>query len=304
MSKYYYITTFILLLLVSYLGITYSYEYVDGVIKFELVGDYIKYVDVYSEYEEEGVLVYRDNKDISSFVKIEDNINMNKLGEYKVRYSIGNEYINRVVRVVDRERPQIELVGGEEISILVSSNYYEYGYKVKDNYDKNLDKRIEIKNNIDNNKIGSYYVEYKVEDSSGNVGIKRRKVNVVEPNIGMTSSQQGIRKINEYNLSRYSNTIIKNYFIDKGIYYEGYSNDSSGEYKIILKNRDNGIEKIYKMDSDKDNYYYGEIRLDNILNGMYDLYIEGSDRERLINGLDVYSKIFRGRVGDKLISVI
>ena len=72
MKRIVFLTSFIIILLVSFLGITYSYEYNDNeIFKFELIGPSVLYIDVNSEYEEYGVKVVNNNIDVSSLVKID-----------------------------------------------------------------------------------------------------------------------------------------------------------------------------------------------------------------------------------------
>lgn len=309
MKKYYYITTFIIMLIVSFVGITYSYEYNgDDTIKFELIGPQLLYVDVNTEYKEYGIMVKYHGMDISKQVEIDSNeVDTSKLGNYQVKYSIktdtGSEYIYREVIVVDMSKPKIELIGGEEVKVLLGGTYVEYGYKVEDNYDKDIQDKVIVSGNVDTSKIGEYQIKYTVSDSSNNKSEAIRKVLVVEPNISLSSNENGIveNKINEKN---YSNTIILNEFNSQGIYYEGYTRQDSAVYKIKLKSVDSSLEYTYNMGTVKNNYYSGKLDLTRISNGVYEVYLVGSKEERLINELSTLSRIVRSRVGDKLVSVI
>ena len=309
MKKYYYITTFIIMLIVSFVGITYSYEYNgDDTIKFELIGPQLLYVDVNTEYKEYGIMVKYHGMDISKQVEIDSNeVDTSKLGNYQVKYSIktdtGSEYIYREVIVVDMSKPKIELIGGEEVKVLLGGTYVEYGYKVEDNYDKDIQDKVIVSGNVDTSKIGEYQIKYTVSDSSNNKSEVIRKVLVVEPNISLSSNENGIveNKINEKN---YSNTIILNEFNSQGIYYEGYTRQDSSVYKIKLKSVNSSLEYTYNMGTVKNNYYSGKLDLTRISNGVYEVYLVGSKEERLINKLSTLSRIVRSRVGDKLVSVI
>ena len=83
-----YIIGFITILLVSFLGITYSYEYTDNSsLVFELIGPSTLYIDVNSEYEEYGIKVTYNGVDISSTVSVDSSsLNTDKLGEYPSRF--------------------------------------------------------------------------------------------------------------------------------------------------------------------------------------------------------------------------
>ena len=309
MKKYYYVTTFIILMLVSFIGITYSYEYENSdSIKFELIGPSTLYVDVNTDYVEYGIKIKYKNMDISDQVIIDDSqVNMAVLGKYLVKYTISidgiSEYIYREVIVIDKTSPVIELVGGEDISILINGSYREYGYSVSDNYDDDLDDKVKVSGEVDTSKEGTYLISYTVVDSSGNEGVAVRKVNVMEPIVSLDSNLSGIVNSNEINVSKHSNTIVKNSFNENGIYYEGYVKDKSEVYKIKLKNKNNSLEYTYNMTVSKSNYYSGELDLTMVDNGEYDVYVVAKNEERLLNKLNIFSKIVRAKVGNKLVSV-
>ena len=309
MNKMYYVVIFITVLLISFLGITYSYEYNDdSSLEFELVGPTTLYLDVYSEYEEYGIKVLYNNKNISDQVQIDDSkLNMNELGEYRIKYEVNinnrHEYVYRKVVVMDRKAPVIELTGGKDIYILLNGNYYEHGYTVNDNYDKNLDKKVTTSGSVNTSKEGEYVITYSVTDSSGNKGEVKRTVSVKKPVISIgTGRQNGIRA-GFYNVRSFANTVIINKFNNNGIYYSGYVSNDSNDYKIKLKNRNNSLEYLYTMKKDKNHYYSGNLDLTLLANGVYDVYIIGNKEERLLNKLDDFGRIVRAKVGNKLITM-
>lgn len=189
MRKLFYITTIIVIVLVGFLGVTYSYEYNDdSFFKFELIGPYELYLDVNSEYNEYGVKVIKNGYDVSSNVIIDNSlVNMNKLGEYRVKYEIKNdgytEYIYRIVKVIDNIAPVIKLNGEEIVYVKLGDSYKEYGCVVNDNYDNNLDKKVIVSSNLNTSKIGEYVIEYRVSDSSGNESRVSRIVKVIDDDI-------------------------------------------------------------------------------------------------------------------------
>jgi len=183
MKRVYYVTTFVVLLLISYLGITYSFAYSEDnqVIEFRLVGPELLYMDVNTEYKEYGVKAVYNGKDISDKVIIDNSLLItNVLGEYKVKYSVildgVEEYIYRDVKVIDTVSPVIELLGEEKVHVLLNGIYIEDGYKVSDNYDKNLEKEVNISGKVNVEKEGSYFLTYSVMDSSGNKASVKREV--------------------------------------------------------------------------------------------------------------------------------
>ena len=186
MKKIMYVTSFIIIMLVSFLGITYSYEY-NGMesLKFVLIGPSTLYMDVNTIYQEYGVKVFNNGVDISSSVKIDSSlVNVNLLGEYKVKYEIdvdGNkEYVYRDVIVIDNDSPEIKLKGEEIVYINLNDVYYEEGYEVSDNYDVGLDRKVSIRGRVDTSVLGEYELLYSTVDSSGNIGSVKRLVIVKE----------------------------------------------------------------------------------------------------------------------------
>lgn len=182
MKKIFGITILIFVLLVSFLGITYSYEYNDSEsVSFELIGPYKLYLNIYDEYKENGVKVIRNGVDISSYVKIDNSsVNTKKVGEYKVKYELfidGNiEYIYRLVFVKEDIKPEIKLIGDEILYLNLNEIYIEPGYEVSDNYDMTVADRVVIIGEVDTTKVGEYILEYSVIDSSGNKSVAFRKI--------------------------------------------------------------------------------------------------------------------------------
>lgn len=182
MRKIYITSCFVVLLLISFLSITYSYEYNENFsLTFELVGDYKLNLFLHDEYVEYGVKVLYNEKDISSLVKIDDSmVDMNRVGVYKVKYEVIIdgicEYVYRLVSVIDNIKPQIMLDGDNMVYINLGDEYIEPGYNVTDNYDIDLFDKVNVTTNLDVNNVGMYEIEYSVMDSSGNTSVVKRVV--------------------------------------------------------------------------------------------------------------------------------
>lgn len=304
MKRIYYVTAFVLVILVSFLGVTYSFELdSENNITFQIYGPSELYIDVGKEYTEYGIKVIDGSKDVSSKVKIDTSeLDINKLGEYRVKYQYKDEYVYRKIFVIDKEKPEIKLLGGEELTILLGGNYSESGYEVIDNYDKDLEKDVKVKGKVNTSKEGEYILEYSVSDKSGNIGSAKRKVIVKKGVISTSRDSSGRVSAGSYNVYLYSNTLVKNKFNDNGVYLEGYVKDNAKKYEIKLKNRDNSFEYTYSMKKTKNNYYAGNLDLTLLKNGKYDVYVVGNKSEKLISKLDIYSRIVRAKVGNKLIT--
>ena len=304
MNKVYYVTAVVLLILISVLGVTYSFEYDDDAdISFEILGPEILYMDVNTKYTEYGIKVLYNGRDVSKFVKIDTSkLKIDILGQYKVKYQFGNEYVYRDVVVIDKESPEITLLGGDEVNILLGGNYSEAGYTVTDNYDKELEKNVKIDGKVDVNKEGEYILNYTVSDNSGNVGTTKRKVIVKKGVVSANRETGGRVSPASYNVYLYSNTVVKNKFNDTGVYYEGYVRENSNSYRLKLKNRQSKGQYLYAMNISKPNFYKGNVDLTTVKNGVYDVYVVSSKEEKLINKLDIYSRLVRAKVGNKLIT--
>ena len=305
MRKIYYVSLALIVLIVSFLGITYSFEYDnDDNIKFELLGPSTFYLGVGDDYQEYGIKVIYHGIDVSKDVIVDNsNLNNSKLGEYKVKYEYMDEYVYRDVIVIDKTKPVISLLGGEEVYILLNGKYQEAGYMVTDNYDTDLNDKVKISGSVNTKKEGEYEIKYTVSDNSGNTVEAIRKVIVKKPVITVETGFNTRVSPTSYNVTLYSNTVVKNNFYEYGIYYEGYIKTVADKYKIKLKNRDNKLEYVYNMNVTKRNYYSGNLNLTTIANGKYDLYIVSNKEEKLLNKLDIFSKIVRAKVGNKLVTV-
>jgi hypothetical protein len=142
--------------------------------RFILKGKETEILSVNKEYKERGYISKSKN------ISIKSNINDKKLGRYKVKYYINNRLVKtREVIIRDNIKPNIVLKEGN-LNLYLNAEYHEFGYNAIDNYDGDITNKVVVSNNINTNKIGTYYVKYKVKDSSGNENIVERQVNVVE----------------------------------------------------------------------------------------------------------------------------
>lgn len=76
--------------------------------------------------------------------------------------------------------PQIILKGNKIVTIKVGENFEEMGYELKDSCKEKLENRLEIKNNVDNSKPGTYEIFYTVSNQYGNIAKEERFV-IVKP---------------------------------------------------------------------------------------------------------------------------
>lgn len=155
--------------------------------KIELIGDECIELDVGKDYQEPGVKATYRRKDLTNQVKIETNLDENKLGEYQIKYELtsgkAKAEATRTVKVVDREAPVIKLKGKKTVDIIKGEEEYkDEGFWVTDNYDTEI-KYLTREEQIDEN---SYKIIYEAKDSSGNRAKEERTVNVKSSVIYLT----------------------------------------------------------------------------------------------------------------------
>lgn len=135
-------------------------------------------INLNDEYEDEGASVYSIIKPYSHKLYINNKINKKKVGKYKIVYSTKFLFLeikkSRIVNVVDVVAPIIKLKGSTNVSLCPDSIYKEEGYSAYDNYDKDLTSKIIINREIISN--NSFYIKYKVSDSSNNTTTIYRKI--------------------------------------------------------------------------------------------------------------------------------
>ena len=111
--------------------------------------------------------------DISNKIKLKNNVNTKKIGNYKVTYSIKYLFLNikrtRIVIVKDKSVPKIKLNGEEKVIICPNSVYVDEGYEAKDTVDGNITKKVKVKQEEDK-------ITYTVTDKAGNKSKKVRHI--------------------------------------------------------------------------------------------------------------------------------
>lgn len=144
-----------------------------------LNGEREVYVCPGKDYIEEGYTA-SDNYDGD----ITDNVIVNKENDF-IKYSVkdksGNySEIERKIIFIDREEPLIELKGGNDIYIYKDNKYIEMGYTAIDKCDGDITDNVIVTGTVDTNRVGTYTINYKVVDNSGNETSVDRKITVRE----------------------------------------------------------------------------------------------------------------------------
>lgn len=263
--------------------------------------------DLYTEYEvnsenyniEPASVTVNDN-DMTNLLNIDtSNIDLTKLGTYAIKYYITykeKKYeTERHIKVVDNTPPTITLKG-KNVTILVNEKYTDPGYTVTDNYDTNLEDKVEINNEVDNTKPGKYKITYKVTDNSGNETETEREVTVKKPNVVVAVPKKEEKIATpKVVVTEYSNTIKKNKFNKNNINLEGYLKEPLETNVIKLVGN-----TTYEFEVNvENNSYTTSISVDNIENGTYTVYI---NEEKLLNKITPIERLSRAKVGSKLVT--
>ena len=147
------------------------------------------------DYKEEYVSFSINNKENNNII-IKSNLNTKKVGDYIVLYKLDNKYyLFRKVSVIDDVKPEINLLGKEEMIIDYGSNYKEPYFTATDNYDGDIKNKIKVKGKVNTKRSGTYKLTYKVSDSSGNTCKKTRTV-IVKDKTQSTIKSPEIKVLN------------------------------------------------------------------------------------------------------------
>lgn len=178
------ILIFTILLFVGY----YGYSILNKPI-LKINGSEIVNISVFDKYNDEGFEIKHPNSTkLKKAVKVDNNVDTNKVGTYTVKYSLkyfGKDiYATRIVNVIDEIKPTIELKGNTELTLSRGIEYVEQGYIATDNYDGDITNKVKVENNI-LDEVGKYEIIYSVTDSSGNSYSIKRIVNRLNNNNGV-----------------------------------------------------------------------------------------------------------------------
>lgn len=153
-------------------------------------------INLGEEYNDLGAKAIESNKDISNKIKIEGDVNINKIGTYKIEYKIKKYGLTfskvRYVEVIDHIYPIITLKGNSEVTLCPKKEFEEIGYEATDNYDGDITDKVKITQSEDS-------IVYSVTDQSGNKTEQVRKIirdDKISPEIKLKGSQNIYLKIN------------------------------------------------------------------------------------------------------------
>ena len=164
----------------------------------ELEGDRVVKINYLEEYKEKGYKAKFLGKDVSDKVKVSGKVNSKKLGIYKIQYEVKGvlkRKVTRTVKVLDMSAPVFEL-SEEAVYLCPGEKYKKESFKVTDNYDGDLTKKVKVEINDDS-------AVYSVSDSSGNKKSITKKL-IYEDNVSPVISLVGSKYVYAFLNENYS----------------------------------------------------------------------------------------------------
>ena len=145
-------------------------------------------------YTDAGATAYdQEDGDLTSQIQITGNVNTNVVGTYVLNYNVQDNSGNSAVTVtrtinvnpsipIDTHAPVITLLGNEIVNVAVGTIYTDAGATAYDQEDGDLTSQIQITGNVNTNVVGTYVLNYNVQDNAGNSAQEvTRIVNVFTP---------------------------------------------------------------------------------------------------------------------------
>lgn len=265
----------------------------DKNITYSLIGKDLISINIGETYIDEGIIFEIDGKNCINDVKIENNVDINRPGEYYINYLYEKKVIlTRKVIILDNIPPIITLNGNIEIVLIQGNKYEEKGYIATDNVDGNITSKVEIKGTVTNTKTGIYKLEYTVIDSSGNVTSVNRTIKVIKKPSVIIKQVAPTEKGEEEKSNIQKGDVTNLVWTNNGVFIEGC-------VKNNIKNLElNDIEFTVNI---QESCYKGNLNLTNLENGSYLLYYNSGDKSNKIEDKrNLSEKIVRSKIGNRL----
>lgn len=256
-----------------------------------------KTINIDENYDQTNVEIKDDNKNINKEVTINSTeLQNNLLGTYYVSYKVKlgeyrEEEIYQKVEVVDNEKPNIYLKGGDTYYVTLNEKYIEPGFTALDNVEGDISNNVKIEGKVNYNKEGTYTLKYTVEDKSGNKTSISRTVIVVKG-----------EETKENNIIEEENTLsIKDMkYEDNKIKVSGYVKNINDDALLVLKGKK---EYTFKLIKTKKDYYEVLIDISELKNDTYEVYIKNKKEEKPIIEIEEKQRLVRANLNDKLVTM-
>ncbi len=180
-------------------GVYFMFEQLKNTpVQFNIEDEETIYLEYGIDSLPEVTAVYRENQftdeEIPAEVTMEGNIDLTKIGTYKVTYSASNQESITTIRqtyvIQDWTPPVITLTGGEIGYYSPGYSYIEAGFSAADNHDGDLTSEVIYT-------ITPTEINYMVVDSFGNVATATRQLicqDIVPPSMALNGSQHIVIK--------------------------------------------------------------------------------------------------------------
>ena len=217
-----------------------------------LLGETDMTLYLHENYNEPGYSGKDDSgADLTSEIVITNNIDNNRVGSYKVSYTLGNITKERNVRVIEKPvgATYIHLLGDKNVFLYIGEEYIEKGYKVIDSIDGDkLNDKVKVASNVDTSKEGIYKVIYSVVNSSKVTTSQERTVVVMDRSISLipveTNTINGNVTINIYIKDELFDYLILPNNTKVTERTSTYQVSNNGEYKFVMYNTEgSSLEK-------------------------------------------------------------
>jgi len=118
-------------------------------------------------------------------ISIENNIDFEKVGEYKIIYKVtsknGLEKAKEIPVIIKDEIKPIITLDNDNIEFEIDNEIDVLaGVKAEDNYDKDITDKIVVTGEVDNKTEGTYEIKYDVKDSSNNVAETKTRIYTIK----------------------------------------------------------------------------------------------------------------------------
>ena len=205
----------------------------------KIKGDKTVNINYGEEYKDSGATFEVLGKDLSKNIKIDNNVDISKIGSYKVVYKVKYLFLNfkeeRTVNVIDTVAPIIKLKGKNTATICPNTTYQDEGYEASDDYDGDITDKVKREINEDGN------VTYEVSDSSGNKEKVIRQIIVednIAPQIKLKGSGTIYVKLNS-NYTEYGYETSDNCDANVNVKVNnGVNTNKEGKYKVTYEASD------------------------------------------------------------------
>lgn len=164
------------------IGFAYSQTRKQVETGFYLNGEEVISLEYGEKYEEAGFTANIGKKSMVKDVIINSNVNINKIGDYEIKYTLNYKSISktltRKVRISDHTFPTLNVDCDTSQYVELKGKMKKCKITANDNYDKNITDKIVVDSNLNLKKVGDYKITYTVSDSSNNKVSKSINIHV------------------------------------------------------------------------------------------------------------------------------